>query len=84
LPSVTYAPRDLYTIAELTSEMEVDGHRADIVILKTALAQAAFDGRQHINETDILLAAELLGASSLARKPFQTTRSTSLPRWSSA
>ncbi len=73
LPSVTYAPRDLYTIAELTSEMEVDGHRADIVILKTALAQAAFDGRQHINETDILLAAELALPHRLRRKPFEET-----------
>ena len=41
LPTVTYQPRDLYTIAELTTSFEVDGHRADIVILKTALAHAA-------------------------------------------
>jgi Mg-chelatase subunit ChlI len=74
LPSVTYEPPDLYAIAELTSEMEVDGHRADIVILKTALAQAAFEGRTRINEADIFLAAELALPHRLRRKPFEETQ----------
>jgi Mg-chelatase subunit ChlI len=71
LPRVTYEERDLYGIAQLTAEMEVDGHRADIVILKTALAHAAFDGRDKICETDILLAAELALPHRLRRKPFE-------------
>jgi magnesium chelatase ATPase subunit I len=75
LPQVTYDTADLYTIAALTSEMEVDGHRADIVILKTALAQAAFEGRQRINEMDILLAAELALPHRLRRKPFEEVQS---------
>ena len=41
LPRIAYQPDDLYTIAELTTMYNVDGHRADIVILKTALAHAA-------------------------------------------
>ncbi len=73
LPKVTYEPRDLYTIAQLTSEMDVDGHRADIVILKTALAHAAFEGRASICDTDILLAAELALPHRLRRKPFEDT-----------
>ena len=44
LSQVTYTEDDLFSIAELTAEFEVDGHRADIVILKTALAHAAFEG----------------------------------------
>jgi len=75
LPSVTYTPEDLYTIAELTSEMEVDGHRADIVLLKAAMAHAAFAGRVAINELDILLAAELALPHRLRRKPFEETQS---------
>ena len=75
LPQVGYSNRDLFAIAELTSEMEVDGHRADIVILKTALAQAAFEGRRAICETDILLAAELALPHRLRRKPFEETQS---------
>jgi len=70
LPDVDYAQADLYTIAELTAAMEVDGHRADIVILKAALAQAAFDGRTAIREADILLAAELALPHRLRRLPF--------------
>ncbi|MHB1295944.1 MAG: ATP-binding protein [Anaerolineae bacterium] len=74
LPSVTYQAADLYTIADLTSEIGVDGHRADIVILKTALAHAAFEGRSRIEETDILLAAELALPHRLRRKPFEETQ----------
>ena len=55
---VTYTKRDLLNIASLTASLNVDGHRADLVILKTARAQAAFDGRTTINERDIALAAE--------------------------
>ena len=58
-PLVEYTEKDMYTIAALTSSFKVDGHRADIVILKTARAQAAYDGRLQINDKDILLAAEL-------------------------
>jgi len=74
LPSVAYTSDDLYTIAYLTSEMEVDGHRADIVILKAAIAHAAFEGRDAVNELDILLAAELALPHRLRRKPFEETR----------
>ena len=56
---VTYSRRDLLSIAALTASMSVDGHRADLVILKAARAQAAFDGRTAINDRDIALAAEL-------------------------
>jgi Mg-chelatase subunit ChlI len=71
LPRVLYDAAHLYAIAALTSEMEVDGHRADIVILKTALAHAAFEKRERINEADILLAAELALPHRLRRKPFE-------------
>lgn len=71
LPLVKYEERDLYTIAQLTSEFRVDGHRADIVILKTALAQAAFVGRLHVTDEDILLAAELALPHRMKRQPFQ-------------
>jgi len=74
LPRVTYTPRDLRLIALLTSEMGVDGHRADIVILKAALAHAAFEGQISISEQDILLAAELALPHRLRRRPLQEVR----------
>ncbi|MEW5956412.1 MAG: ATP-binding protein [Chloroflexota bacterium] len=73
LPNVSYTKRDLYTVAELMSEMKVDGHRADIVILKTALAHAAFNHRERITQEDILTAAELALPHRLKRQPFQDT-----------
>jgi Mg-chelatase subunit ChlI len=73
LENVTYAQHDLFTIAELTSEMQVDGHRADIVILKAAIAHAALNRRPHITDEDILVAAELALPHRLKRHPFQDT-----------
>jgi Mg-chelatase subunit ChlI len=67
---VEYTRRDLYTIASLTSSLHIDGHRADLVILKAARAQAAFEGRKRINQSDILLALELAVPHRLKRGPF--------------
>jgi Mg-chelatase subunit ChlI len=73
LGDVTYTQRDLFTIAGLTGEMQVDGHRADIVILKAAIAHAAFNRRTYITDEDILVAAELALPHRLKRQPFQDT-----------
>jgi Mg-chelatase subunit ChlI len=73
LPEVTHTQRDLFTIAQLTTSFKVDGHRADIVILKTARAHAAWASRLTINEQDIMLAAELTLPHRLKRQPFEET-----------
>jgi Mg-chelatase subunit ChlI len=73
LPQVRYYRRDLSTVAELMAEMNVDGHRADIVILKTALAHAAYNQRERITLKDILIAAQLALPHRLKRQPFQDT-----------
>ena len=69
---VTYSSRDLLTIASLTASMHVDGHRSDLVILKAARAQAAFEGRYSLNPMDIALAAELALPHRMRRGPFET------------
>ena len=61
----------MYTIAALTSSFKVDGHRADIVILRTARAHAAFEGRLQITDRDILLAAELALPHRMKKQHFQ-------------
>ena len=68
---VTYSKQNLLSIAALTSSLNVDGHRSDLVILKTARAQAAFDGRTMINDRDIALAAELALPHRMKGGPFQ-------------
>jgi Mg-chelatase subunit ChlI len=69
--SVSYSHRDLATIAMLTSSLHVDGHRADLVILKAARANAALAGRESISKEDILTAAELALPHRMKRTPFQ-------------
>jgi len=76
LPSVRYAVADLYFIAALTAEFAVDGHRADIVILKAAMAHAALAGRLQVQRSDVLLAAELALPHRLKRQPFQDAGTT--------
>jgi len=68
---VTYTRQNLLSIAALTASLNIDGHRSDLVILKTARAQAAFDGRKEINDRDIALAAELTLPHRLKSGPFQ-------------
>jgi Mg-chelatase subunit ChlI len=66
----------LLSIAALTASLNVDGHRSDLVILKTARAHAAFEGRTAINDRDIALAAELALPHRIKRGPFQQTQIT--------
>ena len=68
---VRYTQRDLLIIADLTSKMEVDGHRSDLVILKAARAQAAFEGRTRITPRDIAMAAELALPHRVKAGPFR-------------
>jgi Mg-chelatase subunit ChlI len=70
---VTYSKRDLLSIASLTSSLQVDGHRADLVILKAARAHAALEGRTNLSDRDIALAAELALPHRLRRGPFHQT-----------
>lgn len=68
---VEYTRQNMAAIAMLTASLRVDGHRADLVILKTARAQAALDGRTTVTDRDILLAAELALPHRVKRGPFQ-------------
>ena len=68
---VTYNRMNLLSIAALTASLNVDGHRSDLVILKTARAQAALEGRKQITDRDIALAAELTLPHRLKSGPFQ-------------
>jgi len=68
---VRYSNRDLLVIADLTAKMQVDGHRADLVILKASRAHAAFEGREDINPRDIALAAELALPHRVKAGPFR-------------
>ena len=76
LPDVQHTRSDLVAIATLMSELGVDGHRADLVVLKAARAHAAFEGRTRLSDRDMLLAAELALPHRLKRHPLQETEVT--------
>ena len=71
LPFVKYNKEILEHIANLSIEVAVDGHRADIFMLKTAQTIAAFHQRNYITDDDVKEAAELVLTHRLRRKPFQ-------------
>ncbi len=60
LPNVMCADDLLESIARLTVERGVPGHRADLAIVKTATALAAFDGRAAVIDEDVRAAAALV------------------------
>jgi magnesium chelatase subunit I len=71
LGDVTYSEKCLEVVAGLAVELEVDGHRADITLVKTALTNAAFEGRTAVGSEDLALAARLSLPHRLRRNPFE-------------
>jgi Mg-chelatase subunit ChlI len=70
LRKVNYTKRDLLSIAALSASLNVDGHRSDLVILKAAIAHAAFEKRTALTDLDIAIAAELAFPHRIKRGPF--------------
>ncbi|MDU1443447.1 MAG: ATP-binding protein [Clostridium cochlearium] len=71
LKEVSFDDKILEMAAKISIEMEVDGHRADISMIKTAMTIAAFNGRDKVNSEDMLEAAELTLPHRMRRKPFE-------------
>lgn len=71
LKKVSFDDKILQIAAKISIEMEVDGHRADISMIKTAMTIAAFNGRDKVNSEDMLEAAELTLPHRMRRKPFE-------------
>ncbi|MCK9632405.1 MAG: putative cobaltochelatase [Methanoregula sp.] len=60
----------LMMIAQICIDMAVDGHRADITMMKTASTIAAFNNRAEVNEEDVREAATLVLSHRMRRRPF--------------
>ena len=71
LPKVTIADKLLETVAKLAVELGVDGHRADITVIKTALTIAAFNARTEVELEDLKQAAKLVLPHRMRRRPFE-------------
>lgn len=58
-------------VAKLSIALEVDGHRADISVIKTAMTIAAYEGRKEVLKKDIFKAATLALPHRMRRTPFE-------------
>ncbi len=70
-PKVTIERDLLFEIATYCLDVGVDGHRGDIIMLKTAKTLAAWSGRTQAESQDIETAARLVLPHRIRRKPLQ-------------
>lgn len=71
LSNVAYTEQILRLVAEISVSLGVDGHRADITMIKAAKTNAAFEGRTTIEKSDIKIAAEFVLPHRMRRRPFE-------------
>jgi magnesium chelatase subunit I len=71
LKDVKYGDRILETAAEIAIRLGVDGHRADITMVKTAQTHAALEGRLTVTGEDLRAAAGLALPHRMRRQPFE-------------
>jgi magnesium chelatase subunit D len=70
LPQVRFSPELLRLITAICVDQGVDGHRADIFMLKVAQTLAGFRDRAAVTSEDVREAAALVLPHRLRRKPF--------------
>jgi len=70
LPQVAVSDEMLRMIAQICIDMAVDGHRADITMMKTAATIAAYNGRNSVVTDDVKEAAALVLSHRMRRRPF--------------
>jgi len=71
LSKVSIKESFLRIIARMCIELDVDGHRPDIIITRAAMAKAAYDGRRKVIEEDVVFAADLTLGFRMRRSPFE-------------
>ncbi|MFN4258512.1 MAG: ATP-binding protein [Gemmataceae bacterium] len=71
LSDVTCADALLEEVARLTVRMQVHGHRADLALVQTARALAAYEQRLEVTPADIRTAAELVLPHRLRHNPLE-------------
>lgn len=71
LPPLTPSEELMEIAALVAEEIKVDGHRAEITMVKTALAAAAFRGRQEPAQEDVRDILEMSLRHRVKRLPFE-------------
>lgn len=73
LPNVRIPDRLYEDAAKIGIALQVDGHRADIVLLKTACTLAAFEGAEEATREHLIQVAPMVLTHRMRRQPFDTT-----------
>lgn len=60
LKNISITKREYNIAAKMTNELNLEGHRASIAIVKVARALAAYQSQKNINEADIFIASKLV------------------------
>ncbi|MDR0524091.1 MAG: AAA family ATPase [Candidatus Methanoplasma sp.] len=71
LPKVSAPDPVLRAIVAVTSGFGIDGHRADVTMMKAAKACAALDGRTEATREDVASVAALVLSHRMRRRPFE-------------
>ena len=71
LPGVTVKEDFLRIVARMCIELDVDGHRPDIIITRAAMTRAAYEGRREVVEDDVVFASGLTLGFRMRRTPFE-------------
>jgi len=71
LPEMAFPRHLLETASRLAVAMKTDGHRADIVMMKAARANAALEGREKVSREDLQLASRLVLPHRMKKTPLQ-------------
>jgi magnesium chelatase subunit I len=72
LPDVVLPDPVLYQIADLCVRLEIDGHRGELTISRTATALAAFEGHAEVNADHVRRIAVLALRHRLRKDPLET------------
>jgi len=71
LPKVSADDSIIKAIVTVTTSFGIDGHRADITMMKAAKANAALEGRTEVTKDDIRAVASLVLSHRMRRRPFE-------------
>ena len=71
MPKVTTPDSVLAIITKIGIDFNIDGHRGDIIIERTARTNAAFEGRTECTPDDVIVAAEMALPHRMRKQPFE-------------
>lgn len=70
LPEVVLNDRIQMLLCKMCLELDVEGHRPDVMLAKTAMTLAACHGRKEVSQNDIKEAAEFILPFRIRKNPF--------------